>query len=213
MKRTMVDYIYQSRPTPLNIRAMFLQSPLLLVLSSVLVVSTTPFPSAGASTSKLSATLDITTSLYLSNASFSSLDTTADNSLTIYCDGRTYGYNPSIRDCESLSQYLIPSDRIWTWKQRTIPWPPNTAYLPFILMGEQALCYTQAVLVGDHSSAEASQTMLRHAAAALVTRCAKGAISQGGIATNIGKKVAKSINNFLFFSDSQTDLHLSGCHS
>ena len=186
---------------------MFLQGPLLLVLSSVLVVSTTPFPSAEASASKLSATLDITTPLHPSNASFSSLDTTAENSLTIHCDGGTYGYNPSIPDCESLSQHLTPDDNIWTFKQRSMDFPPDTVYLPFLVMGDQALCYTQTVLLGDNLSAKASKTMLVHAVAALVRQCAKGATSQGGIATNIGKTVAKFII-ISYFSDFQTDLHL-----
>ena len=172
---------------------MFLQGPLLLVLSSVLVVSTTPFPSAGASASKVSATLDITTPLHPSNASFSSLDTTADNSLTIHCDGATYGYNPNVRDCRSIGQYLTPDDKIWNFKERSIDFPPDTVYLPFLVMGDEALCYTQTVLVGDNLSAKASKTMLRNAASALVRQCARGAVSQGGIATNIGKKVAKFI--------------------
>ena len=167
---------------------MFLHGPLLLVLSSVLVVSTTPFPSAGASASKDPATLDITTPQHPSNASFPSPDTTVTNSLTIHCDGATYGYNPSIPDCESTSKYLTPDDEIWTFKDRTMDFPPDTAFLPFLIMGDQALCYTQAVLVGDHSSAKASKTMLRDAAAALIRHCAAGATSQGGIATNIGKK-------------------------
>lgn len=186
---------------------MFLLGPLLLIFSYVLVVSTTPFPSAGARASKISSTLDITTSLYPSNTSFPSLDTTAENSLTIQCDGGTYGYNPSIRDCESISTYLTPDDKIWTWKDRSLDFPPDTAFLPFLLMGDQALCYTQALLVGDCSSAKASKTMLRNAAAALVRQCAAGRISQGGIATNIGKEVTGSLMNF-YLSDLQTDMHL-----
>ena len=178
---------------------MFLQAPLQLLLSSLLLVSTTPFPSPGASPSNVSATLDVTTPLHPSNASFSSLATTAENSLTIHCDGGTYGYNPSIPDCESISQYLTPDDKIWTWKQRSFPFLPDTAYLPFLLMGDQALCYTQAVLVGNNLAGKASKTMLRNAAAALVRQCARGATSQGGIATNIGKKLAKFIVISLFF--------------
>ena len=190
-----MHYIHQQRPTILTIQAMFFQVPLLLVLSSALVVSSTPFPSAGASASTVSATLDITTSLYPSNASFSSLDTSAENDLTIHCDGDTYGYNPSIRDCESISRYLPRDDTIWTFRQRHTDLPPDIAPLPFLLMGDQALCYIQTVLIGDNLTATASGTMLRHAAAALFRQCADSEVSQGGIATNIGKKDANLIVN------------------
>ena len=177
---------------------MFLHGPLLLVLSSVLLVSTSPLLSEGARAPKVSATLDITTPQHPSNASFSSLDTTVTNSLRIHCDGATYGFNPNIHDCGSISKYLTPDDEIWTFKDRSMDFPPDTVYLPFLVMGDQALCYTQTVLMGDYLTAKASKNMLLHATAALVTQCAAGGVPQGGIATDIGKKVAKFILNFLF---------------
>lgn len=169
---------------------MFLRAPLLLVLSSGHIISATPFLPPGDHTSNLSGAPNIVESLYPSNASFSPHDTSTENSLTIHCDGETYGHNPSIRDGDTISKYLTPDEKIWTFVQRRPFLPPDTVPLPFLLMGDQALCYIQTVLIGDYLTATASKTMLRRAAAALVDQCAVGA-SQGGIATNIGKKDAK----------------------
>lgn len=177
--------INRQRHIPLTVQAMFLRGLLLLVLSSGHIISATPFLPAGDHTSNFSGALDVVEPLYPSNASTSPHDTSTQNSLTIHCDGDTYGHNPSIRDCDSISKYLAPDETIWTFAQRHSGLPPDTVPLPFLLMGDQGLCYIQTVLIGDDLTATASKTMLRRAAAALVGQCAAGA-SQGGIATNIG---------------------------
>lgn len=186
--------INRQRHIPLTVQAMFLRGLLLLVLSSGHIISATPFLPAGDHTSNFSGALDVVEPLYPSNASTSPHDTSTQNSLTIHCDGDTYGHNPSIRDCDSISKYLAPDETIWTFAQRHSGLPPDTVPLPFLLMGDQGLCYIQTVLIGDDLTATASKTMLRRAAAALVGQCAAGA-SQGGIATNIGKEDAQLITD------------------
>ena len=185
---------------------MFLRGPVLLVLSSGHIISATPFLPAGDHKSNFSGALNVVEPLYPSNASTSPHDTSTENSLTIHCDGEVYGHNPSIRDCDSISKYLTPDETIWTFAQRHSGLPPDTVPLPFLLMGDQGLCYIQTVLIGDYLTATASKTMLRRAAAALVGQCAADA-SQGGIATNIGKEDAKFHHRFIS-SCLHTDLHL-----
>ncbi len=176
---------------------MFLRGLPLLVLSSGDIISAIPFLPAGDHTSSFSGAPNVVEPLYPSNASTSPHDTSTENSLTIHCDGETYGHNPSIRDCDSISKYLTPDETIWTFAQRHSGLPPDTVPLPFLLMGDQGLCYIQTVLIGDYLTATASKTMLRRAATALVGQCAADA-SQGGIATNIGKEDAKFITDSSF---------------
>ena len=170
---------------------MFLQSPLLWTLSSCLIALAIPLQSIEDSALKLSPVPTIVKPETLLNASVSPLETSGENALNIQCDGDTYGYNPSILDCEDAQGYLPSGTQTFAFSERHAGLPLGTIPLPFRVMGSQALCYFQTVLIGDPAGARATFAMVRRAATALVGRCAKGTVSQGGIATNIGQSEAK----------------------
>lgn len=167
--------------------AMSSRSPLLPVLLFGFIVSATPFQPKNESAMKLSATPNLVTPTFPSNASAPPLNASGENTFNIRCDGETYGYNPNILDCESAKEYIVPDITIFTFGERGTGLPEVVIQLPYRLMGDRGLCYMQAVLVGDHITGKASLNMLRGAAGALVLQCAAGAVSQGGIATGIGK--------------------------
>ena len=172
---------------------MFLPHPLLLVLYFGFFVSAIPFQPREDSVPMLLATPIIVKPTLLSNISVLALNVSAENRFNVHCDGATYGYNPNIIDCEQAVDYLMPDTTIWTFGQRHTGLPIETVPLPYRVMGDRALCYFQAILVGDSTTATASIDMIRRAAQSLVLQCAAGGESQGGIVTNIGKIVAKII--------------------
>ena len=172
---------------------MFLRLPCMLVLSFDLIVSATPFQPTADHTSELSATPNIIGPVTLSNASIPPLDASEENGLNIRCDGETYGYNPNIVDCEDAKEYLLPDTKTWTFGERHTDLPADILPLPYRVMGDRGLCYIQTVLVRDHKTAKATLSMLRRAATALVVQCATSVVSQGGIATNIGKEPPRSL--------------------
>ena len=172
---------------------MFLPTPLLLVLYFGFFASAKPFQSRENSVPVLSAAPIIATPTLPSNISLPALNASTENRFIVHCDGATYGYNPNLIDCDQAVDYLMPDTTIWTFGQRHTGLPDSTVPLPYRVMGDRALCYFQAILVGDATTAKASIDMIRRAAQALVLQCATGGESQGGIVTNIGKKVAKII--------------------
>ena len=172
---------------------MFFPKPLLLVLYSGFFVSAKPFQPRENSVPILSATPFITKPTSPSNISIPALNASAENRFNVHCDGATYGYNPNLIDCDQAVDYLMPDTTIWTFGQRHTGLPDSTVPLPYRVMGDRALCYFQAILVGDSPTAKASIDMIRRAAQALVLQCATGGESQGGIVTNIGKNVTKII--------------------
>ncbi|KAF6237650.1 hypothetical protein HO173_003851 [Letharia columbiana] len=165
---------------------MFPQIPLLLVVSFGFTVSATTSQPTEDSALKLSAIPNIVEPIFPSNASVPTSNASAENGFTIRCDGEAYGYNPNILDCEDAKEYLLPDASTWTFGERHTGLPADILPLPYLVMGDRGLCYVQAILIGDHTTAKASLNMLRRAAAALVVQCATSVVSQGGIATNIG---------------------------
>ncbi|CAD6592516.1 MAG: hypothetical protein ASARMPRED_006380 [Alectoria sarmentosa] len=165
---------------------MLLQNCLLLVLSIVFIISTTPFQPNEDSALKLSPIPNIVKPIFPPNASISQLDVSTENVLNIRCDGETYGYNPNIPDCEDAKEYLVPDTKMWTFGERHTGLPEPILPLPYRLMGDRGLCYVQTLLIGDHTTAKASISMLRRAASSLLLQCVTSVTSQGGIATNIG---------------------------
>lgn len=176
---------------------MFPQIPLLLVVSFGFTVSATTSQPTEDSALKLSAIPNIVEPIFPSNASVPTSNASAENGFTIRCDGEAYGYNPNILDCEDAKEYLLPDASTWTFGERHTGLPADILPLPYLVMGDRGLCYVQAILIGDHTTAKASLNMLRRAAAALVVQCATSVVSQGGIATNIGKSEARLIANNL----------------
>ena len=168
------------------------------MLSIVFIISTTPFQPNEDSALKLSPTPNIVKPIFSPNASISQLNVSTENVLNIRCDGETYGYNPNIPDCEDAKEYLVPDTKMWTFGERHTGLPEPILPLPYRLMGDRGLCYVQTLLIGDHTTAKASISMLRRAASSLLLQCVTSVTSQGGIATNIGKSAVKVIGNGLF---------------
>ena len=174
---------------------MFLSNPLPLVLYFGVFVSAKQFQPREDSVPMLSAAPIIVKPTSLSNTSLPALNASTTNRFNVHCDGATYGYNPNIIDCEQAVDYLIPDTTIYSFGQRHTGLPEGTVPLPYRIMGDRGLCYFQAILVGDSTTARASIDMIRRAAQSLVLQCAAGGESQGGIVTNIGKLVAKIIED------------------
>ena len=185
---------------------MFVRSPILLILSCGFIASATPVEPNEDSDSKLALVPNIVKPILASSASVLSLNSSAEIGSSVRCDGETYGYNPNIIDCEEAKEYLMPDAVIWTFGERHTGLPADILPLPYRIMGDHGLCYLQAVLIGNHKTAKANLNMLRRAAASLVVQCATNAISQGGIATTIGKSEAGSIE--WTCAGPYTDLHL-----
>ena len=176
---------------------MFLRNLLLLVFNYGFIIPATSFQSTKDSALKLPPLPDILKPKIPSEDSASALNASAENALNIRCDGETYGYNPNIVDCEAARGYISPDTTMFSFGERHTGLPGYTLPLPYRVMGDRGSCYFQAVLIGDHKTAEATLNMLRRAAAALVVQCATGGTSQGGIATQIGKPEARLIGNGL----------------
>lgn len=194
------------RPTSISLQVMFILSPLLQVLSFSFPVSGTPFRSTKDGALQLLESPTLVEPMVSSNASTLPFDTSAGNNLNIRCDGETYGYNPNIIDCHSAKEYINPETTIWTMGERHTGLPDITVPLPYRIMGDKGLCYIQPVLIGDHTTAKASLSMVRRAAVALIMQCAISTVAQGGIATNIGKIEARLVAN-RSFARSCTDLY------
>lgn len=178
-----------------SIEAMCLQVPLLLVLWFDFLVSATAFLPTQDNASALSVTPNLVKPSILSNASITTLVTSEDNTFNIRCDGETYGYNPNILDCESAKEYLHPDPKMWIFGERHTGLPEDIVPLPYRIMGDRGLCYVQAVLIGGHTTARATLNSLRRAATSLVVQCATSVVSQGGIATTIGKRSQRSFTD------------------
>ena len=170
---------------------MFPPNALLLVLHFGFLVSAKSFRPREDGVPMLSATPLVVKPTVLSNISTPALNASAENAFNVHCDGATYGYNPNIIDCGEAVEYLDPDTTIWTFGQRHTGLPAGTVPLPYRVMGNRGLCYFQSILVGDSTTARASLNMIRRAAQSLAFQCAAGGVSQGGIATNIGKADAE----------------------
>lgn len=123
---------------------------------------------------------------YSSNTTWSSLNTSVSNALSIKCDGEEYGFNPDVRDCtNALMRQLVGREQV-RFGQRDSVSSEKFLPLPYRLMGDKALCYLQPVLLNGAEFSSATFSQIRDAASELVLRCASSA-EQGGIATNFGR--------------------------
>ncbi|KAL9137050.1 MAG: hypothetical protein Q9175_001728 [Cornicularia normoerica] len=132
--------------------------------------------------------LSLINTTFISNISTGSpaLNTSAENALSIECNGALYGFNPNIADCEGAARMIEPNSEEIIWGQRHTGLPRDTFPLPFAVFGDRAECAVYTGILGGSRTARASLTQVKSAAAALSLQCAAGGQSQGGIATNIG---------------------------
>ena len=78
------------------------------------------------------------TSLHLSfpsNVPVEELDALSARGLSIHCDGTSYGFNPSLADCEGARSYIAPDSNKITFGERHTGLPDTTFPLPYMIMG------------------------------------------------------------------------------
>lgn len=80
--------------------------------------------------------------LIISNSSYSSdqasvvVNASLGNPPDIQCDGKSFGFNPSIADCMTAIQYFLPSRAQTTYAQRGTPAQRGSIFpLPLRIMG------------------------------------------------------------------------------
>lgn len=72
---------------------------------------------------------------YSSNTTWSSLNTSVSNALSIKCDGEEYGFNPDVRDCtNALMRQLVGREQV-RFGQRDSVSSEKFLPLPYRLMG------------------------------------------------------------------------------
>lgn len=120
-----------------------------------------------------------------SNASLAPLNVSTLNDISIECDGEKYGFKPDVEDCTSAIQHLQIGGKRIKFAQRGSVGSEGYVHLPYRLMGDEALCYVQPVLLNGAESGSATFRQIRDAASDLLLSCASRA-EQGGIATNLG---------------------------
>ncbi|KAF6217540.1 hypothetical protein HO133_006878 [Letharia lupina] len=108
------------------------------------------------------------------------------NEIRIQCDGEKYGFNPDVVDCQNARSYYKRSSTPFTYGERHSGHGINVFPLPYRLMGDEALCYLEPVLIDSSlGTGVASINQLSNAAYELILQCAVRQ-SKGGIATGIG---------------------------
>ena len=73
--------------------------------------------------------------LFPSNVPVEELDAPSARSLSIHCDGASYGFNPSLADCEGARSYIAPDSNKITFGERRTGLPDTTFPLPYMIMG------------------------------------------------------------------------------
>ena len=111
--------------------------------------------------------------------------------ISISCDRAKYGVNPDLVDCRRALTRIpaVHHKMIWVDRVHEPPEPgpgQNIMPLPFRIMGSEARCYIEVILIGEPIAGIASMGEIDRAAKSLVSQCASEQ-SAGGIATNIGK--------------------------
>lgn len=81
--------------------------------------------------------LSLIDAAFVSNTSTGSpaLNTSAENALSIECNGALYGFNPNIADCEGAARMIEPNSEEIIWGQRHTGLPRDTFPLPFAVFG------------------------------------------------------------------------------
>lgn len=143
---------------------MRLSNTILLILS-IRYAAPTDAPSGDSDqTIQLATPLNASLSLAISNSSYISdqanipINATLQDPPSITCDGKSYGVNPDISDCQTAIQYLLPGRAQIAFAQRHTPAQTgNTFPLPLRLMGGmtpllQKTSYIVTLLVLDMST-------------------------------------------------------------
>ena len=73
--------------------------------------------------------------LFPPNATVQNLDASSGRGLDIRCDGATYGFNPSLSDCEIARSFIEPIQEQFVFGERHTGLPESTFPLPYMMMG------------------------------------------------------------------------------
>ncbi|KAL6717282.1 hypothetical protein ACLMJK_005197 [Lecanora helva] len=106
----------------------------------------------------------------------------------VECDGATYGFNLDLNDCEDARNNVPYKSQQFTFAQRhTSAFVKKKMYpLPHRTMSDKGSCYVDINLEEGQSTGHSSLGQVQIAADAIISRCVKNGIPQGGIAHNIG---------------------------
>ncbi len=129
-------------------------------------------------------TLDLDSSEVITSPSV----TSSEEDIHIQCNGASYGFDLDISDCEQAKAYLESSPGEVQWAERHTAEQNQGIPLPYRIMGDNASCYVQPVLMDGAPAAKASANQVYNAAAMIQNRCFSGGKLQGGMATKIGKR-------------------------
>ena len=70
-----------------------------------------------------------------SDAPIQDFNASSGNGFDIRCDGSTYGFNPSLSDCESARSHIVPDSEQFNFGDRHTGLPESTFPLPYMIMG------------------------------------------------------------------------------
>ena len=118
-------------------QTMFMRHVLILVPFLALTTLATPLQGTNGQTINLSTAPNLT-SLDLSSPSdapIQTLNASTGNAFDIRCDGATYGFNPSLSDCEGARSYIEPDSEQFNFGDRHTGLPESTFPLPYMIVG------------------------------------------------------------------------------
>lgn len=122
-------------PQPLSIMFLchifgFLSLCALAILAKPLQITTGNAPSQSVSANLIDAAFVSDVSI-----STSALNNSAQNSMSIDCNGALYGFNPNIADCQGAAQAIVPDSDQVIWGERHTGLPGDVFPLPFAVFG------------------------------------------------------------------------------
>ena len=118
-------------------QTMFMRHVLMLVPSWALTILATPLQRTESQTIDLSTAPNLTNPDLSSpsNASMQDLNAPSGNGFDIRCDGATYGFNPSLSDCEQARSYITPDSDQYNIGDRHTGLPESAFPLSYMIMG------------------------------------------------------------------------------
>ena len=67
------------------------------------------------------------------------LNISAQNAMSIECNGALYGFNPNIADCEGAAQSISPDSDQMLWRERETGVRGDYFPLPFVVFGGESI--------------------------------------------------------------------------
>lgn len=126
-----------SLATSSKCQTMFMRQVLMLVPFWASTILATPLQGTDSQTINLSTTPNLTSLdlSSLSDAPIQDFNASSGNSFDISCDGATYGFNPSLSDCEAARSHIVPDSEQFNFGERHTGLPESTFPLPYMILG------------------------------------------------------------------------------